>query len=171
MKAIFDFLENVTLLNAENYSQFSFHTSFEDADNDENSLNSTTLFEAPTTPFSIFVRIENEFCYTVFDFELLSKKCPPVVYNYISTNNNGLNDFFHIEGLLDIFTDFNLTIFNKWGHKIWSGKNEDGFWDGTAKFGTLNLGNKVPDGTYFYILELNDVDYPEPMTGYLYLNQ
>jgi len=171
MKAIFDFSENATLLNAENYTQFSFHTSFEDANNDDNSLNFTTTYEAPTTPFTIFVRIENEFCYTVFDFELFSKRCPPVVYNYISTNNNGLNDFFHIEGLLDIFTDFNLTIFNKWGHKVWSGKNEDGFWDGTAKFGTLNLGNKVPDGTYFYILELNDVDYPEPMTGYLYLNQ
>ena len=171
LKAIFDFSENVTLLENENYTDFSFHTSFEEAHNNENPLNFTATFEAPTTPFTIYVRIENEFCYTVFDFNLLSRRCPPVVYNYISTNNNGLNDEFHIEGLLDIVLDFNLTFFNKWGHKVWAGKNEDGFWNGTAIFGTLNLGNKVPDGTYFYILELNDPDYPEPMTGYLYLNQ
>ncbi|MFY8186882.1 MAG: gliding motility-associated C-terminal domain-containing protein [Flavobacterium sp.] len=170
LKAVFDFSENVALLQAQNYEDFSFHSSFSDAEANENEINFTATFEAPTTPFQIFVRIENERCFTIFEFNLLSKRCPPIVYNYISENNNGYNDVFYIEGLLDIFTEFNLTIFNKWGHKIWSGKNEDGFWDGTAKFGTLNLGNKVPDGTYFYILELNDEAYPEPLTGYLYLN-
>jgi len=25
-----------------------------------------------------------------------------------------------------------------------------------------------PKGTYFYVLNLNDPDYPEPITGYLY---
>jgi gliding motility-associated-like protein len=93
------------------------------------------------------------------------------VYNFISLNNNGYNDSFIITGLLDIFLDFELTIYNKWGHKIWAGKNADGFWDGTSKFGVIPYGNRVPDGTYFYVLELNDSEYPEPLNGYLYITK
>ncbi len=171
LKAVFDFLDHVALLEAENYTNFSFHETYAEADLNENAINYSATFEAPTTPFQMFVRIENDFCYSVFDFNLFSRRCPPIIYNYVSANNNGYNDVFYIEGLLDIFTDFNLTIFNQWGHKIWTGKNSDGFWDGTAKFGTLNLGNKVPDGTYFYVLELNDEAYPEPLSGYLYINR
>ncbi len=31
--------------------------------------------------------------------------------------------------------------------------------------------NKVEDAYYFYLLFLNDVDYPEPLKGFLYINQ
>ena len=29
----------------------------------------------------------------------------------------------------------------------------------------------APEGTYYYILYLNDPDYTEPLTGYLYLTR
>ena len=42
-------------------------------------------------------------------------------------------------------------------------------WDGTAEEG-LRWGDKeMPDGTYYYVLDLHDPEYPEPYVGFLYL--
>ena len=42
-------------------------------------------------------------------------------------------------------------------------------WDGKVK---KSVGpDDAPDGTYYYILYLNDPDYNEPLTGYLYLTR
>ena len=42
-------------------------------------------------------------------------------------------------------------------------------WDGYVEEGVGNT--QAPAGTYYYILHLNDPNYPEPLTGYLYLNK
>ena len=42
-------------------------------------------------------------------------------------------------------------------------------WNGYVKDG-FSI-KKAPDGTYFYLIFLNDIDYPEPLKGYLYINQ
>jgi len=83
-------------------------------------------------------------------------------------NGDGLNDTFHIDGLRDIFVNFKLEIYNRWGKWVWTGNNNTPEWDGYIKDG---IGSKqAPDGTYFYILHLNDPDYPKALNGYLYLN-
>ena len=47
--------------------------------------------------------IENENgCYSIIIL-LLTKNCPPIVYNAVSPNNDGLNDIFFIKGLRNIF--------------------------------------------------------------------
>ena len=98
---------------------------------------------------------------------LTTKNCPPIVYNYISANNDTVNDEFFIAGLYDVFLDFKLEIYNRWGQLIWTGNNNVENWKGYVKD---SIGNRnAPDGTYFYLLFLNDVDYPQPLTGYLFL--
>lgn len=170
-KAIFDLTETSEMLNNHFEGSFNFYLNENDAINQENPIGNIFSFEAPQTPFTLYINLSNGDCSRIITQLLTSKKCPPVVYNFISLNNNGYNDSFIITGLLDIFLDFELTIFNKWGHKIWAGKNADGFWDGTSKFGVIPYGNRVPDGTYFYVLELNDSEYPEPLNGYLYITK
>lgn len=170
-RAIFDLTETSELLENHFEGNYSFHLNENDALNNENPIGNLFSFEAPQTPFTLYISMSNENCSRIITQTLTSKKCEPVIYNFVSLNNNGYNDSFIITGLLNIFMDFELTIFNKWGHKVWSGRNVDGFWDGSSKFGVIPYGNKVPDGTYFYVLELNDPDYPKPYNGYLYVTK
>ena len=101
--------------------------------------------------------------------ELNIRNCPPTVYNYISANNDGTNDAFFIAGLRDIFVKFKIEIYNRWGVLLWKGNNATEDCNGKATHGLLVDGDYVPDGTYYYVLDLNDADYPNPLTGFLYI--
>ena len=100
-----------------------------------------------------------------------TKNCPPTVYNFISANNDGSNDTFVIKGLRDIFLNFDLRVYNRWGVLIWQGNHDIPNWDGHATEGPVVGNSAVPDGTYYYVLHLNDPDYREPMTGFLYITR
>ena len=113
---------------------------------------------ALTTPKEIFVRIDNANCYAITSFILNTKNCPPTVYNYISANNDGQNDVFFIEGLRNIFLDYKIEIYSRWGRLLWTGNQNDPDWNGYVKDGIDQ--RKAPDGTYFYFIFLNDPDYP-----------
>lgn len=69
-----------------------------------------------------------------------------VVPNVITPNGDGINDLFKIKayGL----KSYELTIWNRWGTKVFTTTNALDYWDGK-----LN-GNPVPDGVYFYILNV-----------------
>ena len=66
-------------------------------------------------------------------------------YSAFTPNNDGENDFFYI-GNLEKYPDNNLKIYNRYGKMIYSATNYDNLWNGKY------LGNDVPTGTYFYIL-------------------
>jgi len=129
-------------------------------------LNSTN-YEALSTPKEIFVRVDNDNCYAITSFSLLTRNCPPTVYNAVSANGDGSNDTFFIEGLRDVFVNFNLEIYNRWGKLVWTGNNSKADWDGSVP--NAIGGEKAPEGTYYYVLNLNDPDYPNALVGYLYL--
>ncbi|MGX7668377.1 T9SS type B sorting domain-containing protein [Flavobacterium pedocola] len=166
--AYFDFSAYEQSIKVNPADVVTFHESLEDAQLDQNAIISIFNYYATTTPHEIFVRIENEFCYATTSFLLLTENCPPTVYNAVSVNGDGLNDTFFIAGLRDIFVNFELLIYNRWGRHIWTGNNNIPDWDGYVKNGVGD--NQAPDGTYFYVLKLNDPNYPDAMTGYLYLN-
>ncbi len=69
-----------------------------------------------------------------------------VVPNVITPNGDGVNDLFTIktQGL----KSYELTIWNRWGTKVFATTNALDHWDGK-----LN-GNPVPNGVYFYILNV-----------------
>ncbi|MEX0967336.1 MAG: PKD domain-containing protein [Bacteroidia bacterium] len=75
-----------------------------------------------------------------------------------SPNNDSLNDRFYVYGIflketgLDEARDFELSIFNRWGEKIWTTRNLREGWDGTFK------GQLVPEGVYFYTVSAIGVD-------------
>ncbi|WP_430401028.1 gliding motility-associated C-terminal domain-containing protein [Flavobacterium sp.] len=168
-RGIFDFSSYEELVKSDSSHSVTFHENYNNAVLNSNEIFNTTNYEAVTTPKEIFVRIENEFCYSITSFNLLSRNCPPEVFNAVSANNDGLNDGFFIEGLRDIFINFKLEIYNRWGRHIWTGDNSIPDWDGKV---AKSVGpDDAPEGTYYYILYLNDPDYTEPLTGYLYLTR
>ena len=82
-----------------------------------------------------------------------------------SPNGDGINENFVIKGLPD--GENELTIFNRWGNKVYFNANYDNTWDGRANEGG-NGNNKLPQGTYYYILKLKGTD-EKPYTGFVVL--
>ncbi len=167
-QATFDFSGYEALVKQNPTDTVTFYETFDKATQAIGPILDPSNFVTAFSPKEIFVRIENKHCYSITSFSLQIKNCPPKVYNFVSANNDMTNDVFFIAGLKNIFLNYTIEIYNRWGVLIWTGHQEDDFWDGTVRNGFLNT--NAPDGTYFYILYLNDVDYPEPLKGFLYLN-
>jgi gliding motility-associated-like protein len=142
-----------------------------DAANNSNAIANTSNYVSTSTPKKIFIRIENEHCFSITSFDLTTKNCPPTIYNYVSSNNDGYNDTFFIEGLRNIFVNFELEIYNRWGRLIWKGTNQSEDWNGEITIGQTISSSLALKGTYFYILNLNDADYPKPFVGWLYFTK
>ena len=94
---------------------------------------------------------------------------PDVIPDGVSPNDDGLNDDFDIPGLHDVFENMEVKIFNRYGVQIFEGDSELR-WDGRANRGINNKGELLPIGTYFYVIYLNDPNFKEPITGWVYLN-
>ncbi|MFN8275176.1 MAG: gliding motility-associated C-terminal domain-containing protein [Flavobacteriaceae bacterium] len=170
-KGTFDFSGYADSVRQNPTDYVRFYSSPEDLTNNLNEITNTNHFIAESTPKTIYIKVGHEDCYQQTHFELQTRKCPPTVYNFVSANNDGANDTFHIDGLYNIFYNFRLYIYNRWGKLVWIGDNNSGEWDGYANKGLIVSNEEIASGTYFYVLELNDPEYPEPMTGYLYLIQ
>lgn len=166
----FDFSNHYNLLNPNGNLNVQFYESYEDAVVGNNPIQIISYYQAPETPKEIFATIEeNGNCPAITSFIIRTRNCPPIVYNWISANGDGKNDFFFIDNLVDIFVNFKLYIYNRWGVLLWEGNQQNPYWRGEVNKGVKFPGNRVPEGTYFYLLHLNDSDYPEPKTGYLYI--
>jgi len=76
------------------------------------------------------------------------------IFNGISPNRDGNNEVWKIRGI-ENYPDNNVTIYNRWGdviRKISDYNNTTRSWDGTNDEGKL-----MPNGTYFYVLEIEDL--------------
>jgi gliding motility-associated-like protein len=81
---------------------------------------------------------------------LIDVQCLPFsISQGLSPNGDGLNDRFIINSLTD-YPDHEIFIFNRWGNIVFRTKNYGNDWEGTFN------GNPLPDGTYFYLIELNN---------------
>lgn len=170
-KGTFDFSTYANLISQNPSDIIQFFASQSDAETNLNPITYTSNYVTESSPTEIFVRIENEHCVNFTSFELITKNCPPIVYNFVSVNGDEFNETFYVKGLRDIFVNFSTSIYNRWGVLVWRGTNATPDWDGYANQGLLVDSNEIPAGTYFYKIELNDPDYPEPLVGYLYLTR
>ena len=68
----------------------------------------------------------------------------------MSPNEDGKNDVFYINCIGD-FSDHNLSIFNRWGQRIFESDNYDNTWAGTN-----SRGEDLPEGGYFFVLDYTD---------------
>lgn len=102
-----------------------------------------------------------------------------MVYNAISPNGDGQNDYLRIDGLKACTNGSNtVQIYDRWGVKVYEtkdyGENGNvftGFSDGKN---TVNKNKYLPSGTYFYVIEMNSgtgANSPSmSKVGYLYIN-
>jgi hypothetical protein len=88
-------------------------------------------------------------------------------FNGISRNHDGQNETFVIK-CLEEFPDNIVRIFNRAGTLVYEGErydNTDVYFDGISNKGISLMGNKLPDGTYFYVIDKRDGS--KPVAGYL----
>jgi gliding motility-associated-like protein len=91
------------------------------------------------------------------------------VYNAVSNNNDGKHDFFEI-ACIENFPQNHVRIFNRAGTLVYEAKgydNAETAFSGTSNKGISLLGNSLPVGTYFYIIDKGDNSPAK--TGYLEL--
>jgi gliding motility-associated-like protein len=85
--------------------------------------------------------------------------------NGFSPNNDGLFDKFEIKGLEG--RQVKLTVFNRWGNKVYEHPAYDNSWDGTPNVKGVSFGNgKLIQSTYYYVLQFTDGN-KEARTGFI----
>ncbi|MCB0452471.1 MAG: gliding motility-associated C-terminal domain-containing protein, partial [Aequorivita sp.] len=101
------------------------------------------------------------------------------IFNGITPNGDGLNDYFQIVGIED-YGPNNVKIFNRWGVLVFE---TDGYGGSDGKQNvfrgisegrvTIQQNKELPTGTYFYILTFQTDNNPGKTSynGYLYINR
>ncbi len=169
-KGNFNFSETLKYLE-ENYPSeiaFTFYPSEEDLLAETNAINPIIDYTNNSNPQTIFVKTQNinTNCYIINSFEIRTFNCPPTIYNIFSANEDGVNDQFEITGLQNIYTDYQIFIYNRYGKLVFEGNNNKPLWRGKL----LNSTENVPSATYFYTLVFND-GKTETITGWVYVGR
>ncbi len=120
-----------------------------------------------------FCEREDQFTYTLCNsngcdtatVRIFIKCVDIVVFTAVSPNRDGFNDVFYISEI-EKFPNSELKIYNRWGNIVFQTKNYQNDWRGTWK-NDLEL----PDGTYFYRLELNEPNDNRMFEGFLELHR
>lgn len=112
---------------------------------------------------TIWLTIENQNgCTATTSFDLIVDQC--FIQKGISPNGDGMNDFFDLSG----FGVKELTVFNRYGEKVYSYSNYTTQWEGQS-----NNGNELPTGAYYYAISFSDSNptYGANHTGWVYINR
>jgi gliding motility-associated-like protein len=143
----------------------TYYSTQSDAESMANAIADITSYQSESG--NVYATLTSpEGCSSMVSIPLLVTNCIPTMPNAFSPNNDGTNDVYSIEGLNNVYPDFNLGIYNRWGKLIYEAKNNDPFWDGSID-GVISSDPEA--ATYFYILELNDGEH-EPLKGWIYVN-
>ncbi len=103
--------------------------------------------------------------------------CPELfVPDAFSPNGDGNHDYFVVECIEELYPTAKLIIFNRWGNLIYEKQNygntsvwdeTEAFWDGTSQHDWTVGNEKVPVGTYMFVLILNE---EKVVKGTVYIN-
>ncbi|MEM9141753.1 MAG: gliding motility-associated C-terminal domain-containing protein [Bacteroidota bacterium] len=85
----------------------------------------------------------------------------------ITANGDGVNDIFEIKGPENCNYIFEVQIFNRWGNIVHQSDNYRNDWGGSAPTNSFGSSRKLPSGTYYYILNIENSEL-KPRTGYIY---
>ncbi len=86
------------------------------------------------------------------------KELPVKVFDAFSPNGDGINDFWVIQGITR-FPNNHVQIFNRWGNLVYQVRGYDNtanVWQGQVTEGVVFGKKEVPDGGYFYVINLGD---------------
>jgi len=77
-----------------------------------------------------------------------------IITNLFTPNGDGINDFWHIKNI-ENNPNNEVVVYNNYGQVVFSKKNYTNDWGGTSN------GSSLPDGTYYYIVKIDDTTEPQ----------
>jgi gliding motility-associated-like protein len=99
--------------------------------------------------------------------------CPTidiVVPDGFSPNGDGINDEFVVRNLSNLYPNYTLEIYNRYGSVLYKGNINTPNWNGKSTE-ALTIGDGLlPTGVYFFIIEFNDGNR-KPLQGRVYLSR
>ena len=75
-----------------------------------------------------------------------------------SPDGDGVNDVWDLINISS-YPDAEVSVFNRWGAKMYSAKGDIAPWDGRYS------GSTLPTGSYYFVVDLHHEQKPEPITG------
>lgn len=99
-------------------------------------------------------------CYTVSDtISIYQRNCSLWFPSGFTPNGDGKNDIAKARGDMYQVTNFRLSVYNRWGRRIYYGEDMNSGWDGTYK------GTPQDIGTYNYMIQYDYKGYPQRLDG------
>jgi gliding motility-associated-like protein len=89
--------------------------------------------------------------------------CDIWVPNAFTPNGDGINDILRTLGNTGRLENFGLSVYNRWGQRVFYTRNKQEGWDGTFN------GGAAPVGTYVYLLEYTIGNNPYMLKGSIHL--
>lgn len=96
--------------------------------------------------------------YSCVNYDTVLVTVIPLVFegeisSVFTPNGDGINDTWYIENISG-YPDNEVQVYNIYGNEVFSKKKYTGDWTGTYN------GSPLPDGTYYYILKVNQTQKP-----------
>lgn len=117
-------------------------------DNINGTYQLTSLFEnLSVRPHTLYVRDKNGCGITAYQFSILNYP------KFFTPNNDGFNDYWNIKGFdTALFTEVNVTIYNRFGSVVYKLDINTSGWDGTFN------GKPLPSSNYWFSIQLFDTN-------------
>ena len=119
------------------------------------SENPITITRGAIGQYSVTVTNQNG-CSSTQSIDVAGTFCE--MPNVITPNNDGANDSLDLNG----FDVKKIEIYNRWGRLVFDKNNYTNEW-----YGQSNNGEKLPDGTYFYLITHSNL---ETINGWIFVN-
>jgi gliding motility-associated-like protein len=124
---------------------------------------------SPTLTTEYTVTVKDQYGCTATATVTVSVICDTIdIPNGYSPNEDGTNDKFVIDGI-DGFPGNILYIYNRWGNLVYKKKDYANDWNGRSNVNGVMFGEELPNGTYYYVLDLN-ID-EKPLNSYVVIRR
>jgi gliding motility-associated-like protein len=131
-----------------------------------NSVSSPTSFTTDVTPYFatdyVITVSDGSDCIDTDTLHVYMGLAPfsGFIANTLTPNGDSKNDAFFVENIEAYLTN-RLEIFNEYGQPIYSASPYKNDWKGTYN------GSRVPDGTYYYVLTIMDLNKEKKFKGFI----
>jgi gliding motility-associated-like protein len=109
-----------------------------------------TYIVSDSGTYTVWVGLD--YCMAEATIHISLINCQLLIPNIFSPNGDGINDVFRVQ--TDPNNHLNISLMNRWGQPVYSDSGQEISWDGNHYI----TGIKVPEGTYFYVIELTSED-------------
>ncbi len=146
---LIEFPMNFANTSSPSNSSYVYTWDFGDGSSASNDVNPSHAYAVKGTYNVMLISTSDYNCIDTIMYKVDIKNDSLTFPNVITPNNDGVNDYFVIKGLLEnsAYPDNKLMVYDRWGKKVYESSNYQN------KFN----GNGLPDGVYFYVFKAKGI--------------